>query len=107
MATVERKMNIDELCLCFCKERKRFKAEFERAKINNCRIYLLNRKMQHGKSIILGKYRSKYNPIALIASLLGMDCKIQYYSNHVQGRNYWKTNQNNIVPRIERIFRTL
>ena len=69
VATVERKMNIDELCLCFCKERKRFKAEFERAKLNNCRIYLLIENATW-ESIILGKYRSKYNPIALIASLL-------------------------------------
>ena len=69
MAVIERKMNLDELCLCFGKERKRFKSEFERAKANNCRIYLLieNASWEH---VILGKYRSKYNSLALTASIL-------------------------------------
>ena len=31
-AVIERKMNLDELCLCFGKERGRFEKEFERAK---------------------------------------------------------------------------
>lgn len=68
-AVVERKMNLDELCLCFGKERKRFKTEFERAKVDKCRVYLLieNATWEHA---ILGKYRSKYNSAALIASIL-------------------------------------
>ena len=69
MAVVERKMNIDELCMCFCKERTRFKAEFERAKKDNCRVYLLIENASW-ENILLGKYRSKYNPLALTASIL-------------------------------------
>lgn len=69
MAVIERKMNLDELCLCFGKERKRFKAEFERAKNHNTRVYLLIENATW-ENAILGKYRSKYNSAALIASIL-------------------------------------
>ena len=31
-AVIERKMNLDELCMCFGRERRRFEREFERAK---------------------------------------------------------------------------
>ena len=65
---IERKMNLDELCLCFGKERGRFEREFERAKGAGCRIYLLveNGTWEHAYN---GKFRSKYNPKALIASI--------------------------------------
>lgn len=65
---IERKMNLDELCLCFGKERKRFEKEFERAKSAGCRIYLL---VEDGtwEKAYNGKYRSKYTPNALIASI--------------------------------------
>ena len=67
-AAVERKMNLDELCLCFGKERRRFEREFERAKAAGCRIYLLveNGSWEHAYN---GRVRSKYNPKALIASI--------------------------------------
>ena len=67
-AVIERKMNLDELCLCFVKERGRFEREFERAKAAGCRIYLLveNGTWEHAYN---GKYRSMYNPKALIASI--------------------------------------
>ena len=65
---IERKMNLDELCLCFGKERKRFEKEFERAKQNGCRIYLL---VEGGnwEKVYGGKYRSLYNEKALVASI--------------------------------------
>ena len=67
-AAVERKMNLDELCLCFGKERRRFEREFERAKAAGCRIYLLveNGSWEHAYN---GRFRIKYNPKALIASI--------------------------------------
>lgn len=67
-AAIERKMNLDELCLCFGKERGRFEREFERAKAAGCRMYLL---VEGGtwESAYNGEYRSQYNPKALIASV--------------------------------------
>ena len=65
---IERKMNLDELCLCFGKERKRFEREFERAKENGCKIYLL---VENGnwEKAYNGKYQSRYNRKALVASI--------------------------------------
>lgn len=65
---IERKMNLDELCLCFGKERKRFEREFERAKEAGCKIYLL---VEGGtwEKAYNGRYRSQYNEKALVASI--------------------------------------
>ena len=38
---IERKQDLEELCMCMGKQRKRFTAEFERAKADNCKVYLL------------------------------------------------------------------
>ena len=65
---IERKMNIEELCMCFGSERKRFEREFERAKEAGCKIHLLVEEATWRK-IYSHKYRSKYNPNALIASI--------------------------------------
>ena len=65
---IERKMNLDELCLCFGKERKRFEREFERARESGCRIYLLVEGGNWEKAYN-GKYRSLYNAKALVASI--------------------------------------
>lgn len=61
-------MHLDELCLCFGKERPRFEREFERARDAGCRIYLL---VENGswEKAYNGKYRSLLNPNALIASI--------------------------------------
>lgn len=65
---IERKMDLDELCLCFGKERRRFEREFERAKQSGCKIYLL---VENGtwEKAYNGKYKSQYNEKALIASI--------------------------------------
>lgn len=65
---IERKMSIDELCLCFGSERARFEREFERAKASGTKIYLIveNGSWEH---VYNGKYRSKMTPQALIASI--------------------------------------
>lgn len=65
---IERKMNLDEICMCYGKERKRFEREFERAKADGCKVYLLIEDGNWEKSYG-GKYRSLLNPTALTASL--------------------------------------
>lgn len=69
LCMVERKMNLDELALCFGRERKRFIAEMERAKDNNADIYLLVENATW-ENLLNHKYRSKYNPAAMKASLM-------------------------------------
>lgn len=65
---IERKMDIGELCMCFCQQRDRFEREFERAYEKGIKIYLL---VENGtwENIYNGKYHSKMNPGALVASI--------------------------------------
>lgn len=67
-ACIERKMNIDELCSCFGKERKRFENEFKRALSAGARVYLLLENTSW-EQMYYGFYRSQMKPKALIASL--------------------------------------
>lgn len=65
---IERKMNLDELAMCFGSERPRFEREFERAYAAGTRIYLIveNGSWEH---LYNHKYRSKLPPKALLASI--------------------------------------
>ncbi len=69
---VERKMNLDELALCFGAERDRFEREFIRAKDKNAR------------------YKSRMSPNALVASmitwLIRYDCQIIMCDELISGR---------------------
>lgn len=86
---VERKMHLDELCNCFCNDRKRFTREFERAKDAGAKIYLL---IENGsfESAYDGKYRSHMQPQALIASILAWlaryNCQIVMCSPKTSGK---------------------
>ena len=68
MIICERKYSLDELCMCFGSERRRFEREFERAKEAGCKIHLLVEEATWRK-IYSHRYKSKYNPNALIASI--------------------------------------
>ena len=69
VAVVERKMSLDELALCFGKERARFQREFERSSAAGARVYLLVENATW-ENLLNGKYRSKLNPDSYFASLL-------------------------------------
>jgi ERCC4-type nuclease len=65
---IERKMNLDELCMCFGKERPRFEREFERAAEAGTKVYLLV-EGDNWEKAYNGKYRSLLKPQALVASI--------------------------------------
>lgn len=65
---IERKMNLDELCMCFGRERPRFEREFERALESGIKVYLLI-EGDNWEKAYNGKYRSLLKPQALIASI--------------------------------------
>lgn len=67
--SVERKMNLDELCQCFTSGRERFQREFERARAAGTKMYLIVENADWSK-VFDGSYRSRLNPNALIASIL-------------------------------------
>ena len=66
---VERKMSIDELCLCFGKDRGRFTREFDRAEEQRAKIHLLIENADFSK-IYLHYYRSQFTTTSLIGSIL-------------------------------------
>ena len=86
---IERKMNIDELAMCFTCERKRFEREFERAKENKVKVYLLVENTLF-EDIYTHNYRSKMLPQALIQSMLAFstryDCQIFFCRQQTTGR---------------------
>lgn len=66
---IERKMNLDELCMCYTSSRKRFEREFERAISDNAKTVLLVENADWEKAFN-GNYRSQFNSNSLIASML-------------------------------------
>lgn len=66
---IERKQDLDELAMCFTRSRERFEREFERAKAQGARIYLLVENASID-ALLAGQYRSKFAPKAFIASLM-------------------------------------
>ena len=86
---VERKMHLDELCNCFCKDRKRFEREFERAKAAGAKVYLLVEDASWEQAYN-GKYRSRMAPASLVASmqawLARYDCQIIMCKQETSGK---------------------
>ena len=78
---IERKMDIDELAHCFCQGRRRFQAEFQRAKEAGAKIYLLVEDANFEKAYA-GKYRTHIKPNALLASIFAWlaryECQILF-----------------------------
>ena len=60
-------MSLDELAMCFGRERGRFEREFQRAQAKGARIYLAVEKGY--EPALLLRYRSKLPPKAFAASL--------------------------------------
>ena len=69
VVAIERKMSLDELCLCFGKDRGRFEPGVRRAKEAGARLYLLVEDASW-EDVLHGRYRSRMKPAALLASLL-------------------------------------
>lgn len=69
ICVIERKMSIDELCVCYTHDRTRFEKEFERAKKSEAKIYLLIENA-NWEMIYNERYRSKMTSRALVASIL-------------------------------------
>lgn len=87
--SIERKMNLDELCNCYCKGRKRFTREFERAKSAGAKVYLLIENASW-ENTFNGKYRSKMTSSALTASmftwLARYNCQIIFCKEETSGK---------------------
>ena len=86
---IERKMNLDELCACFGRERKRFEREFLRARENGARICLMIENASW-EAAYAGKYRSKMSAKSLISSMTAWmqryDCQIIMCREETSGK---------------------
>lgn len=86
---VERKMSLDELCACFCRERPRFTREFERARNARAKLYMLVEQATWEKAYS-GDYRSRMKPQSLVASILAWlaryNCVVLYCEPQTAGR---------------------
>ena len=67
--SIERKMSLSEIAGNFCHERDRFRAEFNRARDAEIRLYILIEQASW-EDAYAGAYRSQMKPQSLIASLL-------------------------------------
>ena len=65
---IERKMDLDELAMCFGRGRDRFQREFQKSIDHHSRFILLVENATWEK-LILGKYKSKMHPKAFFSSL--------------------------------------
>lgn len=68
VVAIERKMSLDELAMCFGRERGRLEREFLRAREKGARIYLAVENASW-ENLLAGRYRSKLPPKAFAASL--------------------------------------
>ena len=66
---IERKMSLTEIAGNFCRERERFRAEFNRARDAEIRLVILI-EQSSWETAYAGAYRSQMKPQSLIASLL-------------------------------------
>lgn len=86
---IERKMDFTELANCYCQQRRRFTAEFERAKAAGVKLYLLV-EGESWESAYSGDYRSHMDPKALVASLLAWlaryDCQVIFCQRRTTGK---------------------
>lgn len=86
---IERKMDFTELANCYCQQRRRFTAEFERAKAAGVKLYLLV-EGESWESAYSGDYRSRMDPKALVASLLAWlaryDCQVIFCQRRTTGK---------------------
>lgn len=88
-ATVERKMDLSELAMCYTHDRGRFEREFERGKAAGMKTYLLveNATWENAYN---GKYHSQMTPQALTASMLAWlaryDCQLLMCKSEISGK---------------------
>lgn len=89
LVCIERKMNLDEICQCYCKQRGRFTREFERAQSAGAKMYLLIENADWEKAYS-GDYRSQMAPSALIASLTAWlaryNCQLIFCMEQTSGK---------------------
>ena len=101
---VERKMSADEICSNFTRGRERFVREFDRLKSTGGKPYLLIENTSW-EDIFAGNYRSRLNPMALVASLKAWEARygthILFCTPKLTGQLIYKTLYYELKERLE------
>ena len=89
IVAIERKMDLDELCGCYGRDRGRFTREFDRAKLAGAKLYLLIENADWEKAY-KGEYRSRMGSASLVASMLAWlaryECQILFCAPQTSGK---------------------
>lgn len=105
LCAIERKMDLDELAGCYTRSRQRFQKEFERALENGCRIYLICENA-NWENLLNGKYRSKLNPNAFMASeiawMIRYNMNVIFCKEETSGRLIKEILYRDLKERLER-----
>ena len=101
---IERKMSADEICSNFTRGRERFVREFDRLKSTGGKPYLLIENTCW-EDIFAGNYRSRLNPMALVASLKAWEARygthILFCTPKLTGQLIYKTLYYELKERLE------
>lgn len=103
--SIERKMSLDELAMCFGKDRQRFTREFERLKAWESRMIIIVEDA-NWENLIHGKYRSKLHPSAykasVIAWLVRYNCNVLFCKAESSGELIKEILYRDLKERLER-----
>lgn len=106
LVAVERKMDLDELCNCYCRDRPRFAREFERAREAGAKLYLMIENADWEK-VYSGAYRSRMGAPALVASILAWlaryDCQVLFCAPSTSGKLIHDVLYRELKQRLEEI----
>ena len=106
VVAVERKMSLDELSRNFTASRERFAREFKRATENGGKLYLLVEEASWDK-IFAGRYKTKFNKEAYIASLMAWQARygtqILFCSAEISPMMIYKVLRYELKERLERM----
>lgn len=104
---IERKADLVELSNCFCQSRERFIREFERARENNAKIYLLVENASW-ENLLNGRYATRYNPQAYTASVMAFmaryDAQVIFCKSETAGRMIDRILYRELKERLEKGF---
>ena len=104
-AVIERKMSLTELSGNFTKSRKRFIAEFEKAKTAGASVYLM---VEDGswEKLLGGHYDTRYNPeyfkASLVAWMARYNAKVIFCRHEVSGSLIKEILYRELKERLER-----
>lgn len=106
VVAIERKMSLDELSRNFTAGRERFAREFDRAKDNGGKLYLLVENASWDM-LFAGRYKTKFNRDSYIASLMAWQARygtqVLFCTSEISQMVIYKVLRYELKERLERM----